>query len=100
MTVYVDEIRHYPQARWTRKHWCHLITDGAMDELHAFADALGVERRRLHAHRTLPHYDLTPELRERAVALGARPIDRRQLVELLRLVRARRRGEGRGQPAP
>lgn len=90
MTVFVDEIRHYPNAQWSRKHWCHMVTDGALDELHAMADTLGVPRGRLHHHRVLPHYDLPPDWRERAIALGAQPISRRELVALLRRVRSTR----------
>lgn len=94
MTVWVDSVRHYPHARTRRKHFCHMVCDGDIAELHAMADALGLKREWLHRHRTLPHYDLPPETRERAIELGARPITRKALVDLLVRARAEKHGAG------
>ncbi|MEW6283235.1 MAG: DUF4031 domain-containing protein [Candidatus Eremiobacterota bacterium] len=69
--------------------WCHLVCDdfseAGLEELHRFAAELGIPRRRLHdpPGKPRPHYDLTPDLRERALALGARDLSRRELVAWL-----------------
>ncbi|KAB8162939.1 DUF4031 domain-containing protein [Streptomyces sp. 3MP-14] len=97
MAVYVDEIRDYTwlaRARGLRHtHWCHLTADG-VDELHAFADRLGL--RRTWFQRKGPrdyrwHYDITPPKRAQAVKLGAVEVDRRFMGQLM----TRRREEER-----
>lgn len=89
MAVYVDEIKDYTliaKARGLRhSHWCHLTAD-TEEELHAFADLLGL--RRSWYQRKGPtdyrwHYDVTPPKRARAVALGAREVDRRFMGRLM-----------------
>jgi hypothetical protein len=74
--VLVDE------ARWWRhgRKWCHLVSDTSMDELHAFAEALGIPRRGLHGD----HYDLPEEYRADAIAAGAVAVDSRELLRRLR----------------
>lgn len=84
MTCYVDQLRRYPDHRSGQPLWCHLVTDGELDELHAFAARLGVLRERFQGHTKYPHYDLPPAYRERALSLGAVPVDSRELVRLLR----------------
>src|SRR6185436_13568665 len=49
--------------------WCHMATDGELDELHAFAARLGLRRRWFQRD----HYDLPPHGRRAAVALGGPP---------------------------
>jgi hypothetical protein len=70
MAVLVDELREYPDVRWTVKHWCHMVSDASFDELHAFAAALGIPRERFQRD----HYDLPPPLRARAVERGAQEV--------------------------
>lgn len=66
---------------WFReKRWCHLVSDESLNELHDFADALGVPRRGFQGD----HYDLPEEYRERAVALGATPVGSRELLQRLK----------------
>jgi Protein of unknown function (DUF4031) len=96
VAVLVDPLREFPDAGlpWTR--WCHLVSDAGFDELHDFADALGIARRRFQGD----HYDLHPELRARAVALGALEVSTGELVlrmagprgERARARRVRRQG--------
>lgn len=98
MTVIVDPLREYPHARLPVRHWCHLAVDGAFDELHAFAERLGIPRRRFQGD----HYDLPPRLRVRAVALGAEEVSTRELLRRMagpRGDRARRRSR-RGDSNP
>lgn len=71
MTVYVDDLLRYPNA-WGpfRGGSCHLTADSP-DELHAFAIQIGMRRSWYQDHPVMPHYDLTRERRERALAHGA-----------------------------
>ena len=62
--------------------WSHLASDSSYDELHDFADALGVPARGFDGD----HYDVPGEYYDRAVEAGAVPVRSRELVE--RLVRA------------
>jgi hypothetical protein len=62
--------------------WSHLASDASYDELHVFAQGLGVPARGFDGD----HYDLPAELYDAAVTAGAVPVRSRELVE--RLVRA------------
>lgn len=75
MTVYVDD--GFVRGDWGR--WTgggHLQADTA-EELHAFAERLGLRRAWFQHKPGRPwhdHYDLTGPGRERAIALGAVPV--------------------------
>lgn len=64
--------------------WCHLFTDGALEDLHTFALQIGLRRAWFQAHERLPHYDLTPPRRKLALAAGAVEADRRTVVDVIR----------------
>src|SRR6266498_739314 len=78
--IVVDEIRTYateqikPAARRFGNRWCHMMTDGSKEELHAFAAKLGLSRASFQEHATLWHYDLVPSKRQLAVRLGAKEV--------------------------
>ena len=65
MTVYIDDAV-WP---WRGRRWAHLMAD-SLDELHAFAAALGIPRRAFQNKRSGAHYDVPAELRAQALALG------------------------------
>ncbi|MGH8777577.1 DUF4031 domain-containing protein [Paraburkholderia sp.] len=75
MAVYVDNAR----IAWQGRRWCHLVAD-SLDELHRFAMSLGLRRGWFQAHASLPHYDVTVEVRDIALSRGAQTADRRTLV--------------------
>ena len=77
MTLLVDDCRWWFRGR----QWCHLVSDESLDELHVFAEQLGVPRRVFQGD----HYDLHEELRIDAVVLGAREVTSRELVVRLRV---------------
>jgi hypothetical protein len=81
MTIYVDELQTYQQKATSGgryfgsgKQSCHMMTDGEPEELHQFAEQIGLRRAWYQNHPRHPHYDLTPSKRARAVYLGAQEI--------------------------
>lgn len=73
MTVYVDDMR----AKYGRMTMCHMIADTEA-ELHAMADAIGVDRRWYQKNASRPHYDISLGKRAKAVELGAVEVTWRQ----------------------
>jgi hypothetical protein len=85
MAVMVDPLAPYPRRPMGRDEWCHLATDTDFEELHQFAERLGLPRKAFQGD----HYDLDRPMRQAAVALGAELVSTRQMV--LRMVRSPRR---------
>ena len=71
MTVYVDTARH-PFKGYVM---CHMTADN-LDELHAMADKIGMERRWFQAppKASYPHYDIPQDRREQVLSLGAQEV--------------------------
>lgn len=95
MAVYVDNVR----IAWRGRHWCHLVAD-SLDELHQFAHTLGLKRAWFQAQASLPHYDVTVEVRGIALSRGAVAADRRTLIsrgQQLKLELAKKRKAGEPQ---
>ncbi len=82
MTVLIDPAV-WP---WRGQLWSHLVSDVSYDELHAFAELLGVPRRAFQGD----HYDIPAALREPALAIGAQAVPARELVTRLRAAGLRR----------
>ncbi|MDP9022269.1 MAG: DUF4031 domain-containing protein [Actinomycetota bacterium] len=100
MTVYVDDVRDYgtrvgARLRRVGTEWCHLTAD-SRQELHAFAQQLGVRRSWFQDDPVTWHYDLTPQQRTRAVRLGASELSRREMGRLIAERRAEVAETGRG----
>lgn len=72
MTVYVDEFRKWGPTRLSifRAGSSHLTAD-TVEELHALADRIGLQREWFQPHPRHPHYDLTERRRTAAIAAGA-----------------------------
>jgi predicted metal-dependent HD superfamily phosphohydrolase len=70
--------------------WAHLVSDSSYQELHEFAELLGIPRRAFQGD----HYDVPSEYREQAIALGASAVSSRELVTRLRSAGLRRRLAG------
>jgi hypothetical protein len=81
--------------RWRGRRWAHLVSDASYDELHAFADALGLRRAWFQGD----HHDVPTEVREEAIRRGAQPVSGAELVTRLRAAGLRRRN-GPPQPVP
>ncbi len=56
------------------------MSDESLDELHAFADALGIPRRGFQGD----HYDVPEEYRDSLVAAGATVVESRELLRRLK----------------
>lgn len=72
---------------WRGRLWAHLISDTSYEELHRFAEQLGLPRHIFQGD----HYDIPAAFRERAVTLGATPVDGREVVRRLIAAGLRRR---------
>ena len=87
MAVYVDDA----VTLWRGERWAHLMAD-TLDELHAFAARLGLPRRAFQDKTSGAHYDVSVEMREQALQLGAiaisRHVDREQVRAVIRNARA------------
>lgn len=87
MSVYVDQIQIWPTTiRCFKGGSCHLTAD-TLDELHAFARKLGC-RKGWFQDTTVPHYDLTPARREKAIELGAVFVSAKDQAMRRRILRA------------
>jgi len=62
----------------------HHLTADSVAELHLFAGALGIKRCWFHKAKTHPHYDVTDESREAALAAGAIGVSQKELASLAR----------------
>lgn len=71
MTVYVDDMQRPATVGRISARWSHMLAD-TTEELHEFADRLGLNRAWVQypgTHRE--HYDLTEKRRREALRLGA-----------------------------
>jgi hypothetical protein len=71
---------------WRGRRWAHLVSDSSYEELHAFADRLGIPPGAFQGD----HYDVPTEMRDAAVLLGAEAVPGRELVVRLRAAGLRR----------
>jgi len=88
--ILVDEAR-WP---WQGRLWAHLVSDESYEELHRFADAMGVPRRAFQGD----HYDVPTEYRARAIEMGADPVSSRELLSRLRAAGLRLPPSARRRP--
>ncbi|GAA1797593.1 DUF4031 domain-containing protein [Nostocoides veronense] len=75
MTIWIDPPAWPAHGRL----WSHLISDTAIEELHAFAERAGLPRRGFEGD----HYDIPQERYSQAVALGAHETSPSNIVRML-----------------
>lgn len=96
LVILVDTVRTYSRGPRGWRDWCHMASDALTlaghEELVRFAQSLGMRPEWIHRRPGLPHFDLTPELREAAIACGAVAVSSRELVR-----RCRRRSDGHSE---
>lgn len=76
MTILIDE----PRWWFRERRWCHLVSDSSLEELHEFAERVGIPRRGFQGD----HYDVPEEYRGDMVAAGAVEVESRELLRRLR----------------
>lgn len=63
----------------------HLISTNSQEELHRFAEGIGLKREWFQDHPKHPHYDiLSRKIKAKALRSGAKLVDKRVLVRLLK----------------
>ncbi|MGH3369215.1 MAG: DUF4031 domain-containing protein, partial [Nocardioidaceae bacterium] len=83
MTLLIDP----PNSPGHGRLWSHLASDSSYEELHRFAETLGIPRRGFDRD----HYDIPAERYEQVVAAGAQPVTSRELIRRLAEAGLRRR---------
>jgi Protein of unknown function (DUF4031) len=73
------------------RYWSHLVSDTSFEELHGFAEGLGLPGRSFHRD----HYDVPADRYDDIVAAGAQPVSSRELVRRLVAAGLRRRQSSR-----
>ena len=82
MSVYVDDLRLPAKVGRLNGRWSHLTADSEA-ELLAFGARLGMKPEWLqYAGTGRFHFDVMDAKRERAIALGATPIDAYAMAEM------------------
>jgi Protein of unknown function (DUF4031) len=66
-------------SRYRHRRCGHLVSDSSLEELHAFAESLGLKRAWLHV-KSIPHYDLTGDIYQLALDRGAILVSSREIV--------------------
>ncbi|MBO0860580.1 MAG: DUF4031 domain-containing protein [Chloracidobacterium sp.] len=81
MAILIDSF--YNGARGPVRYWLrhcgHLVSDASIEELHRFAEGLGL-RREWFQEKSIPHYDLTGEVYDMALERGAKLVSSREIV--------------------
>jgi muramoyltetrapeptide carboxypeptidase len=90
MTLLIDP----PNSPGHGRLWSHLASDESLDELHRFAESLGIPFRGFDRD----HYDIPADRYDAVVAAGASPVSSRQLVARLVQAGLRRRKAPPSQP--
>ncbi len=90
MTILIDP----PTWPGHGRLWSHLASDTSFEELHAFADGIGLPRRAFERD----HYDVLAERFDDAVAAGAQLVASREIVRRLHAAGLRRRKISRLAP--
>ena len=89
MAILIDPPKWWQRERW----WGHMVSDSSYDELHAFAERLGVPRRGFERD----HYDIPEHLHAAAIEEGAELVTSKELVRRLTAAGLRR---PKHRPAP
>lgn len=86
--IYVDTLINYGWVlRGKRVESCHMLAD-TLEELHAMATKIGMKLSwfQMSTNGT-PHYDLVKSRRDRAIVLGAKELNRKEVVEKMAEIR-------------
>jgi hypothetical protein len=71
--ICVDELRDLGWVLYGKRiQSCHMAAD-TLEELHAFAYRMGLKRKWFQ-DKSIPHYDLTEKMRNRAIQMGVKEL--------------------------
>ena len=90
MAVLIDPPRWSAHGR----EWSHLVSDSSYEELHAFAERVGLPRRAFERD----HYDVLADRFEDVLAAGAELVTSREIVSRLHAAGLRQRKLSRLAP--
>jgi hypothetical protein len=79
--IYVDDMWKTAYGRFRGMQMSHMIAD-TLEELHEFADKLGLKREWFQDKISGPHYDISLGKRRLAVIYGAKQITLRQCAAI------------------
>jgi len=82
VAILIDPPEWWHRERW----WGHMVSDTSYDELHAFAELLGIPRRGFERD----HYDIPAHVHPVAQAAGAELVSSKDLVRRLTAAGLRR----------
>lgn len=90
--IMVGRLYNRSSKNWRWGHAAHLFCDSPenLNELHEFAERLGLKRSWFQDQATLPHYDVTLTKRKNALTAGAVYVDRKTEVSYIRAWRHRK----------
>lgn len=81
MAIYVGQVFATPTSRkWPYRQAAHLFAD-TVEELHTFAENIGLKRQWFQDHPRLPHYDVTARNARTALMFGAIEVSRNEEVK-------------------
>lgn len=99
MAVYIDDWRQAATVGRITDRWSHLTADST-EELHRFAQLLGIPRRAFQGHATdrrRDHYDVPEGLRRTAIEHGAIAVTWREAAKMRRIARQKEQTRSVGQ---
>ncbi|MCI0336189.1 MAG: DUF4031 domain-containing protein [Acidobacteria bacterium] len=81
MAILIDSFYNGARGpmRFRHRRCGHLVSDSSLEELHEFAECLGLRREWLQV-KSIPHYDLTGEVYGLALERGAILVSSREIV--------------------
>ncbi len=81
MAILIDSFQNGARGpiRFWHRRCGHLVSDTSIEELHIFAESLGLRREWFHV-KSIPHYDLTGAVYELAIERGAVLVSSREIV--------------------
>lgn len=79
--IYTDPLFWWDSHDWRRGLWSHLWSDISDQELHDFAQAIGMSREWFQDKNSrFHHYDMRKSFREKAVKNGATEVELRVYI--------------------
>jgi hypothetical protein len=77
--IYIGK-REYRYKSWLM---CHMVSTN-IEELHAIAKAIGLNRKWFQDKGRIPHYDVSKAKKLLAIKLGANELNDRDLINILK----------------